>query len=136
MKASYFVMYIAGQNVTVVPDVAGSCATCKKECAKRNPGFIVTNTRGFELQPGDKVKIGTFSTSDGIRNFLAIALPFAFAVAGYFVPSLFSSVPQNAHTDAIRAGCATSFLILGALVMFVFSRIRPAQQRLEITSKV
>lgn len=136
MKASYFVMNVSGKNVIVVPDVAGSCATCQRECAKRNPGIVVINSHGLELRPGDKVKIGSFSRAESIRNFLAIALPIAFAVVGYFVPPFFSAAPQNAHTDAIRAGCATSFLILGALIMFIFSRLRPAQQKLEITSKL
>lgn len=136
VKASYFVMAVCGENITVVPDVAGSCATCKKECAKRNPGFTVINSKGFDLQPGDKVKIGSFSPAESVRNFLSIALPLVFAVAGYFVPSIFSDAPQTAHTDAIRAGCATSFLILGALVIFLFSRLRPPQKTLEITSKL
>lgn len=135
LAASYFVANVSGKNVTVVPDVAGSCATCKKECAKRNPGFIVYNSQGFEVMPGDKVKIGTFSGAETLRNIMSICFPVLCAVIGYCWQSFFSSTPIPI-TDAKRAGTALIFLIAGALAIFIFSLIRPASQKLEIIKKI
>lgn len=138
MTVTYFVMYVSGANITVVPDVAGSCANCKKECARRNPGFVVANPKGIALTPGDRVKIGTFSVTEKIRNIAAIMFPATCAVFGYFFPIITSSASPSLSSagDVKCAGSAILFMALGALAVFIISRIIKPVKTLSVLRRV
>lgn len=131
MRASYIVTQVLENEIKVVPDVAGSCATCQKECAKKHPAFSVANPKHIFLQTGDRVKLGSASIAEKIFSVFALVLPFASAVLGFLL---------SEKSDEKKAMVAVLFFVVGALVVLCASvfrnRVCKKAETLAVTRRV
>ncbi|MGP1587760.1 MAG: SoxR reducing system RseC family protein [Treponemataceae bacterium] len=119
MNDNVKVVEIKNNEIIVVPLLTGTCINCQKAgCAKQGKPFSVSNPHSLPLSVGSIVKIQANIFSKVFQGFIALILPLAIAVAGYFVGGFLSKNMGNDQKELFRATGVLIGLIFSSGIVF------------------
>lgn len=117
--------------VWVTPLLGDTCINCNKpSCARKGTPFRAANPNRLALRCGDIVKIGVSRRAQLTQAMVALLIPIAAAVAGFFAAEPLATLLGKAVTEGMKAagvllglGLATS--VITALTRSKLNLARP-----------
>ena len=115
MQEKAKVVAIDGDIVTVIPLEIEACINCANtECKKNGNVFRAVNRRGLKLKPGSEVRIAASLGKQSAQGLLAVGVPIALAVFGYFTVQ--GLLPGSG--EGLRVGAALFAFLASSAVIF------------------
>ena len=126
MTDNALIVSVEKSQILVVPLITGACINCNhSSCAKRGKPFSVSNPKGFPISVGSVVRIQANKKLQIVQGFVALFLPIAFAVALYFLGSLFAQKIGWKNTELAQAlGVLVGIFVPSIIIYFLNAKNR------------
>lgn len=130
----YKVRKVLEDCIEIVPFDESQCAGCQGSCSECHEIILTaTNPKKLELKPGMKVRTNISTPLQKITNALALLVPVAGAVAGFFVSSPFAEFLKKENTESFKSSCVLIGLAIPALIIFIATRKKSSVINLQIS---
>ena len=121
-----------GATVTVTPIKNASCATCHANCSSCASQFSVSNSKCFDVRPGQKVTLGMSAKHEALQSVFSLIFPLFSATLGFFAAHPLAALLGRKATESMQAFCSLLFLALACAIVMLAVRKKNNPEKLEI----